>query len=83
MLYPKMRLIWYPQLFFAFVPVKATVDALCRRDANLFTDDVAIIFMLEDLKMLTTYNSKITFSPYPSHTTKENRYQWGTSVCAQ
>lgn len=34
----------------ALVPVKATVDALCRRDANLFTADAAITFMLKKLK---------------------------------
>ena len=34
----------------ALVPVKATVEALCRWDANLFTADVAITFMLKKLK---------------------------------
>ena len=34
----------------ALLPVKATVEALCRRDANLFTADVAITFMLKKLK---------------------------------
>ena len=32
------------------VPVKVTVDVLCRRDANLFTADIAITFMLNRLK---------------------------------
>ena len=34
----------------ALLLVKATVEALCRRDANLFTADVAITFMLKKLK---------------------------------
>ena len=34
----------------ALVQVKATVEALCRRDANLFTADIAITFMLKKLK---------------------------------
>ena len=37
-------------IFSAFVPVKITVDVLCRRDTNLFTADVGIIFMLKKLK---------------------------------
>ena len=32
------------------VPIKATVEAFCRRDANLFTTNDAITFMLKKLK---------------------------------
>jgi len=31
-------------------PVKVAVEAICRRDANLITADVAIQFMMEKLK---------------------------------
>ena len=31
-------------------PVKATVEALCRRDATLITADIALEFMLNKIK---------------------------------
>ena len=34
----------------ALVPVKATVDTLCRRGANLSTAGIAITFMLNRVK---------------------------------
>jgi hypothetical protein len=42
----------------ALIPVKTTVEALCRRDSNLFTADIAINFMLKKLKDANSAISK-------------------------
>lgn len=42
----------------ALVPIKTTVEALCRRDSNLFTADIAINFMLKKLKDANSAISK-------------------------
>ena len=37
------------EIITALVPIKTTVEALCRQDSNLFTADIAINFMLKKL----------------------------------
>ena len=37
-------------LLVLLTPVKATVEALCRRDATLITADIALEFMLNKIK---------------------------------
>jgi len=42
-------------------PIKICIDKLCRRDANLFTADTILRFMLQKLKMQNTDLSKRLF----------------------
>ena len=44
-------------LISALQPVKATVEAVCRRDADLFTADVALKFMFSKLEELGSFTS--------------------------
>ncbi|KAG0440927.1 hypothetical protein DMUE_1419, partial [Dictyocoela muelleri] len=46
------------ELINALQLIKTTVEALCRRDSNLFTADIAISYMLKKLKDANSSISK-------------------------
>ena len=46
----------------AFLPMKITVEALCRQDSNFFTDDIAISFMLKKLHCANSLISKKSYA---------------------
>ena len=53
-------------------PVKATVEALCRRDATLITADIALEFMLNKIKQQQSEIGKQLYAAL-SHRIKERR----------
>ena len=48
-------------------PVKATVEALCRQDATLVTADIALEFMLTEIKQQQSKIGKQLFSALTHH----------------
>lgn len=64
-------------LVLLLAPIKATVEALCRQDANLITADIAMEFMLSKIKEQNCDISRQLFSAL-SHRIQQRRTQFSS-----